>query len=58
MYLMLILGLFKVGPDGGNATQLVGPEQANTTRFADGLDVDPDPGIVYLTVASTNIQLK
>lgn len=51
-------GLVKVGPDGGNVTQLVGPEQGNTTMFADGLDVDPDTGIVYFTIASTNFQLK
>jgi len=52
------LGLVKVSPDGGNVTQLVGPAQGNSTMFADGLDVDPDTGIVYFTVASTNFQLK
>jgi len=52
------LGLVKVSPDGGNVTQLVGPAKSNSTMFADGLDVDPDTGIVYFTVASTNFQLK
>ncbi|KAK2357671.1 protein STRICTOSIDINE SYNTHASE-LIKE [Trifolium repens] len=51
-------GLVKVSPDGGNVTQLVGPEQGNSTRFTNGLDVDPDTGIVYFTEASTNFQLK
>ncbi|GAU19003.1 hypothetical protein TSUD_193410 [Trifolium subterraneum] len=52
------LGLVKVSPDGGNVTQLFGPAQGNSTRFTDGLDVDPDTGIVYFTEASTNFQLK
>jgi len=51
-------GLVKVRPDGANVTQLVGPEQANSTKFADGLDVDSDTGVVYFTEASTNFQLK
>ncbi|RHN42410.1 putative strictosidine synthase transcription factor WD40-like family [Medicago truncatula] len=51
-------GLVKVSPDGANVTQLVGPAQANSTKFADGLDVDSDTGIVYFTEASTNFQLK
>ncbi|GAU19002.1 hypothetical protein TSUD_193400 [Trifolium subterraneum] len=51
-------GLVKVSPDGGNLTQLVGPAQGNSTRFTNGLDVDPDTGIVYFTEASTNFQLK
>jgi len=51
-------GLVKVGPNGGKATQLVGPAQANFSVFADGLDVDPHTGIVYFTIASTNFQLK
>lgn len=51
-------GLVKVGPNGGKATQLVGPAQANSTVFADGLDVDPNTGIVYFTIASTKFQLK
>ncbi|PNX59247.1 strictosidine synthase 1-like protein, partial [Trifolium pratense] len=53
-------GLVKIGPNGGgNVTQLGGPTQANsTTRFADGLDVDPDTGIIYFTIANTNYQLK
>ncbi|RHN63783.1 putative strictosidine synthase [Medicago truncatula] len=51
-------GLVKVGPNGGNATQLVGPTQANSTVSADGLDVDPNTGIIYFTIASTKFQLK
>ncbi|XP_045832507.1 protein STRICTOSIDINE SYNTHASE-LIKE 12-like [Trifolium pratense] len=51
-------GLVKVSPDGGNVTQLVGPAQGNSTRFTNGLDVDPDTGMVYFTEASTNFQLK
>ncbi|XP_004508606.1 protein STRICTOSIDINE SYNTHASE-LIKE 12-like [Cicer arietinum] len=51
-------GLIKVGPNGENVTQLVGPAKPNSTRFGDGLDVDQDTGIVYFTEASTNFQLK
>ncbi|PNX96636.1 strictosidine synthase 1-like protein [Trifolium pratense] len=52
-------GLVKIGPNGGgNVTQLTAPAQGNSTRFADGLDVDPDTGIVYYTIASTTYQLK
>jgi len=51
-------GLVKVGPNGGKATQLVGPAQANFSVFADGLDVDPHTGIVYFTIASTKFQLR
>jgi len=42
----------------GKATQLVGPAQVNSTVFADGLDVDPNTGIVYFTIASAKFQLK
>lgn len=51
-------GLVKVGPNGGKATQLVGPAQSNSTVFANGLDVDSNTGIVYFTIASTKFQPK
>ena len=49
-------GLVKVGPNGGKATQFVGPAQSKSTVFANGLDVDPNTGIVYFTIASTKFQ--
>ncbi|CAJ2662648.1 unnamed protein product [Trifolium pratense] len=51
-------GLVKIGPYGGNVTQLVGPAQGNSNRFTDGLDVVPYTGVVYFTEASANFQLK
>lgn len=51
-------GLVKVGSDGGSPTQLVGAAQNNSFRFGDGLDIDPETGIVYFTEASTNFQIK
>ncbi|XP_057420439.1 protein STRICTOSIDINE SYNTHASE-LIKE 12-like [Lotus japonicus] len=45
-------GLLKIGANGGPPIQLVGPAQGNSSMFADGLDIDPDTGIVYFTEAS------
>ncbi|CAK8563297.1 unnamed protein product [Lathyrus sativus] len=52
------LGLVKIGPNGGGNVTLLPWEQANGTIYANGLDVDPDTGIVYYTISSTNFQLK
>lgn len=51
-------GLLKIGANGGPPIQLVGPAQGNSSMFADGLDIDPDTGIVYFTEASANFQIK
>ncbi|GAU19000.1 hypothetical protein TSUD_193380 [Trifolium subterraneum] len=52
-------GLVKVSPGGENVTRLFGPDNTYpSTMFTDGLDVDPDTGIVYFTEASTNYQFK
>jgi len=55
---MLIMDYLWLVPMDGKATQLVGPAQVNSTVFADGLDVDPNTGIVYFTIASAKFQLK
>ncbi|CAJ2634950.1 protein STRICTOSIDINE SYNTHASE-LIKE 12-like [Trifolium pratense] len=51
-------GLVKVAPGGENVTHIFGSENAYATRFTDGLDVDPETGIVYFTEASTNFRFK
>ena len=51
-------GLVKVGPNGGAPTQLVGAVQGRPLRFADGVDVDPDTGMVYFTEASAFYQIR
>ncbi|KAL2338258.1 hypothetical protein Fmac_012704 [Flemingia macrophylla] len=58
-------GLIKIGPNGGAPTQYftgIQPqedkENATTFPFLDGLDIDPNTGIVYFTEASSNYRFK
>lgn len=50
------IGLVMVGPGGGVATQLATGAGGVPFRALDGLDIDPDIGIVYLADASTRFQ--
>ncbi|KAK7330233.1 hypothetical protein VNO77_24421 [Canavalia gladiata] len=58
-------GLIKIGPNGGPPTQCIRapqpqpqPQNSTTFNFLDGLDVDPNTGIIYFTEASLNYQPK
>ncbi|KAI3416867.1 Str_synth domain-containing protein [Psidium guajava] len=52
------LGLYVVGPLGGQATRLVSSAEGSRIRFCNGLDVDPKTGSVYFTDASANYVLS
>ncbi|XP_042517833.1 protein STRICTOSIDINE SYNTHASE-LIKE 10-like [Macadamia integrifolia] len=46
-------GLLKVGPNGGDATQLAAGIDGIPFLFANGLDIDQSTGIIYFTDSST-----
>ncbi|CAI9112859.1 OLC1v1013359C1 [Oldenlandia corymbosa var. corymbosa] len=52
------LGLFKVGPNGGQATLLANSANGVPFKFLTGIDVDIPTGLVYFTDASTTYSLK
>ena len=53
-----VLGLYVVGPNGGQATRLASSAEGITFRFVNGLDVDIFTGIVYFTSSSTTYDIR
>ncbi|WOG90070.1 hypothetical protein DCAR_0209311 [Daucus carota subsp. sativus] len=53
-----VLGLYVVGPNGGQATRLASSAEGITFRFLNGVDVDTFTGIVYFTSSSTTYDIR
>ncbi|XP_042513670.1 protein STRICTOSIDINE SYNTHASE-LIKE 10-like [Macadamia integrifolia] len=52
------LGLQKVGPNGGLATQLITEAEGEPLSFTNDLDIDKDEDVIYFTDSSTNFQRR
>ncbi|KAL9679846.1 hypothetical protein QQ045_017717 [Rhodiola kirilowii] len=51
-------GLLVVGPDGGVATKILTEADGVTFGFTNGLEIDPEAGVVYFTDSSTRYQRR
>lgn len=52
------MGLLKVGPTGGVATQVLPRELNEALRFTNSLDINPRTGVVYFTDSSSVYQRR
>ncbi|KAK6942189.1 Strictosidine synthase, conserved region [Dillenia turbinata] len=52
------LGLFMIGPKGGQATRLATEAQGIPFKLANGLDIDQTSGVVYFTDSSSRFQRR